>query len=133
MKGIVILGYLLVLSVQDIYQQKVSLWLLLLAIIGSGGYAITQQRGWNMFLDVLPGILLCVLAFLAPKALGIGDGVVGIIYGLFYGGLRTCVCYMLAFLFITIAGVVWCIGKAGKTLRIPFIPFFTVAHVVMQL
>ena len=133
MKGILIFGYLLVLSVQDIYHQKVSLWLLLLAIAGGGSYAIVGQRGWSIFVDILPGILLCALAFAIPKALGVADGMVGLIYGLFYGGIMACICYMLAFVLVIVVGVIWSIGKAGKMLRIPFIPFFTTVHVVMQL
>ena len=132
MKNVLLSGYLMVLSFQDIKQKKVSLWLLLAAMIGGVCYVIVQQRGWRILGDVLPGILLCMMTFLAPKALGIGDGIVGVIYGLFYGWRRTCICLMLAFGLTVIVGVILCIGKSGKRIQIPFIPFLMAVHVGMH-
>ena len=133
MKNILMFGYLVCLSVQDIYQKKISLWLLLLAIVSGVGYAFIQQRGWGIFLDVLPGGILCLIALAAPKTVGIGDGLVGIIYGLFYGGLSTCICFMMTFILVAVVGVIWCIGKRGKKLQIPFLPFLTVIYVGIHL
>ena len=131
MKNILLSGYLMVLSFQDIKQKKVSLWLLVVSIIGGVCYAFVQQRGWSVWGDVLPGILLCTLAFLVPKVLGIGDGMVGVIYGLFYGWRCTCICLMLAFGLTVIVGVILCIGRSGRRIQIPFIPFLMVVHVGM--
>lgn len=132
MKNILLSGYLMVLSFQDIKQKKVSLWLLVATIIGGVCYAFVQQRGWSIWGDVLPGILLCTLAFLVPRALGIGDGMVGVIYGLFYGWRTTCICLMLAFNLTVIVGVLLCIGKSGKRVQVPFIPFLMAVHVGMH-
>lgn len=133
MKDILICGYLLVLSIQDMYQQKISLYLLLLAIAGGGVYGLVQQRGWWIFLDILPGAALCMIAFAAPKTLGMGDGMVGMLYGLFYGGYHASLCLMLAFVLAAVVGVVWCIGKGRRKMQLPFIPFISFVHVVMQL
>ncbi len=131
MKNALLCGYLAVLSFQDIKQKKVSLWLLLAAIIGGVCYAIVQQKGFHILGDILPGILMCMITFLAPKALGIGDGIVGVIYGLFYGWRSTCICLMLAFGLTVIVGVTLCIGRSGRRVQIPFIPFLMAVHVGM--
>ena len=132
MKNVLLSGYLMVLSFQDIKQKRVSLWLLLVAMIGGVFYAIAQQKEWSVFGDILPGVLLCTMTFFAPKALGIGDGMVGVIYGLFYGWRSTCICLMLAFGLTVIVGVILCIGKSGRRIQIPFIPFLMAVHVGMH-
>lgn len=133
MKDVLLSGYLAVLSFQDIKQKKVSLWLLLAGVIGGVCYAIVQQRGFRVLGDILPGTLMCMMILLAPKALGIGDGIVGVIYGLFYGWRSTCVCLMLAFGLTVIVGVTLCIGRSGRRIQIPFIPFLMAVHVGMYL
>ena len=132
MKNIIMSIYLFILSMQDIYQQKISLYLLLPAITCGGIFSLVQHRGWWVFLDILPGAALCVTALAVPKALGLGDGIVGMVYGLFYGGYRTCLCFMLAFALAAVIGVVCCIGKKRRKIQIPFVPFILVIHVVMQ-
>lgn len=133
MKDIILSVYLVVLSIQDVYYKKIPVWLLLLAVAGGGSYCLLQQRGWKFCLDILPGALLCMISLFVPKALGIGDGLVGVIYGLFYGGLNACKSLMLAFVFVTVVGVIWCTGKKAKKVQIPFIPFLTTVHMIMQL
>lgn len=133
MKSLLMSAYLIILSLQDIGQKKVSLWLLILAIVGGSSYALIFQRGWNIFLDILPGAVLCLIAFFIPKSLGMGDGMVGLIYGLVYGWLDTCMCLSLAFTLAAAAGGIMCVGRSAKRIRIPFIPFFTIIHVGMQL
>lgn len=126
-------GYLTILSFQDICQKKVSVWLLVIAVVSSSIYALVYQGNWRVFLDILPGSILCLIAMSVPKSLGMGDGIVGIIYGLVYGWLSTCICLSLAFVLAAVAGVIVCIGRIRKRIQIPFIPFFALVHAGMHL
>lgn len=126
-------GYLIVLSLEDIQKKKVSTWLLVTATIAGFAYALINQRGWSSLVDILPGVILCLMAIVLPDSLGIGDGLLGIIYGLVYGWLKTCLWLMFGFVLAAVAGVLMCIRNKDKRVCIPFIPFLTIVHVGMCL
>ena len=59
-------GYLIVLSLEDIRKKKVSTWLLVTATIAGFAYALINQRGWSSLVDILPGVILCLMAIVLP-------------------------------------------------------------------
>ena len=128
-----VMGCLIALSLEDIRKKRVSVWLLAVAIIAGFVYALIKQRGWSILADVMPGLILCLIAIAFPDLLGVGDGLIGIAYGLVYGWLKTCLWLMFVFTLAAVTGMLICIRSKGKRIRIPFIPFLTIVHVGMCL
>lgn len=126
-------GYLIGLSVEDVRKQKIPFWILAVAMAGSVVYGLHHVGLSALLLGAVPGLLLSGLAVLQPQMLGIGDGLLAIIYGMVYGWQRTCIWLMVGFLLTAVSGLFVCLFKRRKQLRIPFIPFLTVVHVGMCL
>lgn len=124
--------YLSILSYQDIRHQKLSMWLLSGAVVPGLVYGAVHH-GWSSFCDFLPGMGMCILALLFPNAIGIGDGILVIAYGFFFGWLQACLCLLVALILTAVTGVILCIKKRERGLCLPFVPFVTLAHIGMCL
>ena len=125
--------YLAILSIQDIRHKKIWLWMIVV-IIGAGGiYAWLNGHGVQILWDVIPGGLFCILALWIPDVMGLGDGLVAIIYGLFFGWKSTCIWLMFAFALSAVVGMGICVFQHKSKIQIPFIPFLTIVHVGMCL
>lgn len=126
-------GFLTVLSIQDIRYKKISFWITIGMVVLGSIYSLMNQRGLYVLLDVIPGCILCMLSMVTSKTIGIGDGLVGIFYGLFFGWKQTCILLMFAFLIVSLVGVVLCIQSRKCSIQIPFIPFLVIVHIGMNL
>ena len=126
-------AFLSVLSIQDLRNRKISVWIVSLAILGSVIYSLTNYKQGNLFFDILPGCILCVLARLSSNQLGVGDGLVVIFYGLIYGWEKTCNWLMISFFLASVVGVVGAMSKKWHKIQIPFIPFLTLVHIGMSI
>ena len=127
-------GCLAVLSIEDIRKKVLPVWILVILLLSSMAYGVGQYAGLlEIIFSVLPGIMLVVVALLLPKSIGIGDGILGICYGLVYGWKRTCIWLMLGFFLVAVFGVFLKLFFKTEYIRIPFIPFLTLVHVGMSL
>ena len=125
--------YLVILSLQDIRHKKISLWLVVLTIGLGVVYALLNGQGVHIIWDVIPGGIVWILALLIPDVMGLGDGLVAIVYGLFFGWRSTCIWLMFAFALSAVVGLGICVFRRKSKIQIPFIPFLTVVHVGMCL
>ena len=121
------------LSVEDIRKRKVPFWGLAIAMAGGAVYGLYHAELSTLLLGIVPGLLLSALAVLQPQMLGIGDGLLAIVYGLVYGWERTCIWLMVGFLLTAVCGLFVCLFMRRRQLRVPFIPFLTIVHVGMCL
>lgn len=125
--GIVL--FLLLCSVQDIKEKKISVKMLVL----SGGLFFTlsllfDEISWERRMEnMLPGMTALVTAFLTREQVGYGDAVclavlgsvfsADILWGAILSGL---------FLLSACSAVLLMRKKAGRNTTLPFIPFLTV-------
>ena len=126
-------GCLALFSVQDIRYKKISFWMIIVGIVFGIIHSLSNQRGVHILLDVLPGCLLCILAQFGKKIIGMGDGLIGIFYGLFLGWEQTCFLLMFAFWLVSLIGLLLCMRNRKHSIKLPFVPFLTIVHVGMCL
>lgn len=124
--GIVL--FLLLCSVQDIKEKKISVKMLVL----SGGLFLAlsllfDEISWERRMEnMLPGVIAFMTAFLTREQVGYGDAVclvvlgsvvsADILWGAILGGL---------FLLSACSVVLLMRKKAGRNTTLPFIPFLT--------
>lgn len=119
--------YLIILSISDIRKKKIPLVAVLLPALAVILYSIVTGKFLNILLGIWPGLLLCGLALSLPGSLGIGDGLLGIVYGVLYGWKRTCLWILFGLILVAVYGVCMCIHNKNQK-EIPLIPFLTVVH-----
>lgn len=124
---------LILLGIEDLRTQKISFWLLIVLIILSTIYSLIKFSPLYCLLGALPGAALIAFAWMQQKAIGIGDGLITMVYGLIYGWRHTCVWLMFSFLLVAVVGLCWKAISKRRELRLPLIPFMAVVHMGMCL
>ena len=128
----IMLGDLCILSILDVRSKKVPLVMLTVAMAAAILYGCKQGGFGYMILGVIPGILLCMVSICLPECLGLGDGLLGIVYGALYGWKQTCIWYLYGMFLAAVFGVCRniCFGISIKRKEtIPFIPMLTIVHI----
>ena len=85
----------------------------------------------NTLLGVEIGALVCGIAKLTEGSIGMGDGLLALLTGLYMGGIFTFLCLCFAFLFSAVAAL-YLIGvkKKGKKESLPFVPFMLAGYIM---
>lgn len=117
------------LSVEDIRHQKVPLWILVISVISGIIYGLVKEDVIMMAVNLVPGLILCILSAALPECIGMADGVVTIFYGLIFGWQKACLLLMAGFWTAAIVGIFWRCYTKRRDVQIPFIPFLALAHV----
>ena len=114
------------------------MWLLLLGgvvILGSGAYGCIrgENNGTELFLGMIPGVLLLLLAAATKKA-GWADGVVLMLLGSMLG-FRQCVMGTMVSLAIisVFSAVLLALRRVGKGTNIPYVPFLVMGVMLCKL
>lgn len=130
--------WLLCLSLFDIRYRRIPVWLLLLGgvvILGSGAYGCIrgENNGTELFLGMIPGVLLLLLAVATKKA-GWADGVVLMLLGSMLG-FRQCVMGTMVSLAIisVFSAVLLALRRVGKGTNIPYVPFLAMGVMLCKL
>lgn len=114
--------FLAMLSLEDIREKRISVRRV---IIGAVAAAICQfidgqTSGITIVDSLIPGIVLLLLSVMTKESIGIGDGIVVMMLGLWIGGqmafLVVCLAVWTAGIFATI-----CLIRKKREL-IPFVP-----------
>ncbi len=126
----VFLGVLGILAWQDKKEMSVSKKILFLtgifAILGRSliGKIALQEWGFSL----LPGLVLLVIGWLSGWQIGIGDGAVILVTGLWLGSRKTFIILLLGvFLCSIFCGGLVVFRKAGRKTEVPFVPFLWAA------
>lgn len=131
--------FLIVLSVLDIKDREfpVLLLLLLFAFL-IGGQCIQPFRAWSdCLMGVLPGALLVLFHYLTRGGIGLGDGLLIGILGLFLGFWENLSLLFFSLLLEAVFAGGLCVKRklAGKAfernLTLPFVPFITCGYVLL--
>lgn len=124
---------LVLLGIEDLYTQKLSLWSVIGILISSAIYGVCCFPIAQCILGMLPGVCLLIISLLQPQTLGAGDALVTIIYGLVFGWFHTCIWLMWSFLVAAVVGVFWKLWHKGRKIRLPFVPFMALVQMGMCL
>lgn len=124
---------LVLLGIEDLHTQKLSLWPVIALIMLSAIYAVCSFSIMQCILGVLPGICLLILSHLQPEILGAGDALITIIYGLMFGWFYTCIWLMWSFFLAAVVGVFWKLLRKTSNIRLPFVPFMALVQIGMCL
>lgn len=123
--------YLIGLSIWDIRFRKLPIGILVVGMIGGVVYCIFDIGIVQIVLGMIPGIIVLAVAIFIPNCIGVGDGMLAIVYGLLYGWKDTCIWLLLSFWLAAVFGVLFqCLKKESK-ICMPFIPFLTLVHIGM--
>ena len=132
---IVFLGILSIAAWQDKKTLSVSRKFLLLsgmlAILGRILIDNKQIYLLEWGVSILPGIFLLGFGWISHWQIGIGDGVIVLIMGLWLGIWETLVILLFGmFLCSVYCGGLLLLRKAGRKTEVPFIPFLWVACLI---
>lgn len=133
-------AFLIPCSIRDGKKKSIPLWYLLLGCAGSVLLQLMSAlRGRadpeELFLSLLPGVFLILLAFLTREKIGYGDGIFLLILGAMVsdGGTMLLLLFLSLVLTAGYAAVLLARKKAGRNTKIPYLPFVLAAAVVLQL
>lgn len=77
------------------------------------------------------GVALCGIAKLTGGSIGIGDGLLTLLTGIYMGGVFTFLCLCFAFLFSAVAALyLISFKKKGKRDSLPFVPFMLAGYIM---
>ena len=132
---IAFLGGLGIAAWQDQKELSVSKkFLFLLGILAILERSLAENRQVTLLewgLSLLPGVLLLGLGWLSHWQIGIGDGVMILVIGLWLGLRETIAILLMGMFFCSIFCVVLVLlRKVGRKTEIPFIPFLWIACLI---
>ncbi len=132
---------MIVVSIMDIRERKVSTVLLAAGVLMAGAIAIGEmfqnQLRWEkaareILLGVLPGGFLFTAAYLTKKA-GYGDGVVLTALGILHGYLTSAVILCISLFLLSVFSIILLLFKrVQRDTHIPYLPFLTAAYMGCQ-
>lgn len=128
--NMILLGILAVTAYRDWKEQRICLYVPLGAgIIGVLLHLFYQERSLaDIFMGAGVGIAMLLVAWLGRECIGMGDGVMLMVSGVFLGFWRNLELLFLA-LFLTAVAALFLlvVKKKGRDYRMPFLPFLLVA------
>ncbi len=124
---------LTLLAYQDYREKKVNLFILLISgAAGTLAQAIAgQYTAGNLIAGIGVGAAVCLFSEVTRGKIGMGDGLVIVLCGIFLGFERNIMLCMAA---IYLAGaaalLLFLMKKRGRNYRMPFVPFLWASYVV---
>lgn len=129
---------LLVTAVQDIKRKEVSLWLLgVFGVLGIGAAFLTGAEEPAALIGAAGGaavgILVILVSRLTEGAIGMGDGLLLTVTGI-YLGFRENLCLFLCgtFLAAALSVILLIMKKVTRKTACPFIPFLFAGYLLMK-
>ncbi|MCD7738996.1 MAG: hypothetical protein LUH58_08185 [Lachnospiraceae bacterium] len=130
MLSVAVILLLAALSVHDIREKSLPLWLLLAGVFLLGGMSLLQNEPETVLAGCIPGMVLLLLAVALPQSLGAGDGLTVLAVGMAWGFGDCCQWLLLGFLLA--AGVsLWkmAVRKENGKEQIALVPFLFLAAI----
>lgn len=129
-----LLGMLGVLSVEDVRKKEIHRDVMILFGIAGVVFHLAFQRIsiGDLFGGLLVGCGMLVISYFSGGRVGIGDGVLFVVTGIFLGFRGNLVLLWCALMLMGVYALVLCLtGHLGKREKIPFVPFVLLGYVLM--
>lgn len=132
MEQVCIFGFLGINSYLDIRKGQISLGLTAVyAGLGIVYMFLNRQQMALLLMGMIPGLLLLCIGKVSGGALGLGDGLVVLVSGIYLGIWRTLEFITLALLLSAAwAGFLMMGRKKGRKACFPFVPFLLAAYAI---
>lgn len=134
MQNYILLGLLVPCAAEDIRKKEVNvIYILLLGIVGVIVHLIAPNCSMSsILLGILPGIAMMAVSFFSKGGIGMGDGILLVVTGVYLGGINN-LCLLLTALLMS---AVWALGmlvlkRKTRKERVAFVPFLLAAYAVM--
>lgn len=132
LKGTIVLGLFAVTAYRDWKEKSIYLYIPIIAAIVSIILHLVYRD--NSLVDMLSGAgigaVMILIAWVSKESVGIGDGVMLMVSGLFLGFRANMELFMTALLLAGVAALMLMVGmRKERSYRMPFIPFLLVAYV----
>ena len=127
--------WLIAMSLFDLFEKRVPVWLLTIGGIPAIVTAMFTYRNGTgslsqLLFGMLPGVLLLVVAAVTRKA-GWADGIVLLIMGLLTGLWECMVCFMVSLIAMSAVSLpLLVLRKVGKNTTLPYIPFLCAGYLL---
>lgn len=134
LENYILLGTLGFHSIEDIRRKQITLMITLFsAILGLVCHMVYHNQSiYSMLGGVASGILILTFGILSGGKIGMGDGVILMLTGLYLGAEKNMALMMISFIFAAIwAGIAVIVLHHDRKDKIPFIPFLFLAYLVI--
>ena len=131
-----LLAVLAVSAYRDWREKQIYLYLPIGALIlGLIWHLVCRERALeDMLLGAVVGLVMIIIGKVTGEAIGIGDGMMLVVSGIFLGFWGNMCLLITALLLVgCVALFLIVIGKKGKDYRLPFLPFLLVAYLLQLL
>lgn len=132
----VLLGTLGVHSIEDIRQKKITVTITLFSgILGILMHLVFQNQSiFTMLTGVFSGSLILLFSYLSKGKIGMGDGIVLMLTGLYLGLKENILLMLISFLAAGAWGLfLVTVRHTKKSERIPFVPFLFLGYGLMMI
>lgn len=132
----VLLGTLGVHSIEDIRQKKITVMITLFSgIIGILLHLFFQNQSiYEMLTGVLAGTFILLLSRLTKGRIGMGDGIIFMLTGLYLGLMDNLILMCISFSLAGLWGIFLIfIKNNSKNEKIPFVPFLFIGYCLMMM
>lgn len=132
----VLLGTLGVHSIEDIRQKKITVMITLFSgIIGILLHLFFQNQSiYEMLTGVLTGTFILLLSRLTKGRIGMGDGIIFMLTGLYLGLMDNLILMCISFSLAGLWGIFLIfIKNNSKNEKIPFVPFLFIGYCLMMM
>ena len=124
--GIALLLCLLILSIEDIKEQKINVLLALPIAVATGSISLyLGMPSKTLLIALIPGALLMLAAVFFPEKIGLGDGLTAALIGCGIGRAVFMALFLSLFICSVLSLVLLALRKVNKNSKIPFVPFLT--------
>lgn len=132
----ILLGTLGVHSIEDIREKKITVPITLFsAVLGIVLHLIYQRESiFAMLAGILPGIFILGLSRMTRGQIGMGDGMVFMLTGLYLGLVENLLLMCISFFLAGIWGLFrLVVCHCSKNERMPFLPFLFFGYLLMMI
>lgn len=131
---VLLLLTLAIAAYQDVREKRISLYIPMIAI-GVGmiwRIIFAKGTGKDILLGCLVGVSILLISWVSKQSIGMGDGLMLIVSGVFMELWMNVTLLMIAFGLVAVTGLyMLVVKKKGKDYRLPFLPYLLVAYVCM--
>lgn len=134
MQNVILLLLLIICAVEDFKRKEVTVtYILLFGTVGVVLHLFYPNCSiYSMLWGLLLGISIMAVSLLSRGSIGMGDGILLTVTGVYLGGYENLELFLLG---LFLAGIwslgLWVLRKKKRKERIAFIPFLLVAYAFM--